>query len=57
LVFVDGGKLLEEKIQTYWQQRQHYEEKQPLPSFYSDGNSLGAVTWFKASSRGEGRNS
>ncbi|WP_226670316.1 hypothetical protein [Metabacillus litoralis] len=39
--------MLDEEIETYWEQRRYFEDALPVPSFYSDGNSIGAVTWFK----------
>jgi hypothetical protein len=31
--------------------RKYFEEVLPIPPFYSDGNSIGAVTWFKDNCR------
>ncbi|WP_078551988.1 hypothetical protein [Bacillus alkalicellulosilyticus] len=44
---VDERRMLEEEIQTYWEQRKYFEEVLPVPPFYWEGNPLGAVTWFK----------
>lgn len=44
---VDGKKMSDEEIQTYWEQRKYFEKVLPIPPFYSDGNSIGATTWFK----------
>lgn len=39
--------LTKDEVQEYWQYRRYFEEVLPIPPFYSDGNSIGAVTWFK----------
>jgi thiamine biosynthesis protein ThiC len=44
---VDEKRMSDEEIQTYWEQRKHFEKVLPIPPFYSDGNSIGATTWFK----------
>ncbi|WP_416150108.1 hypothetical protein ACM26V_03695 [Salipaludibacillus sp. HK11] len=44
---VDGKRMLDEEIETYWEHRKYFEEALPVPSFYSDENSIEAVTWFK----------
>ncbi|QHQ62002.1 hypothetical protein Ana3638_15420 [Anaerocolumna sedimenticola] len=42
-----GKCLTEEETQEYWKNRKYFEEALPIPPFYSDGNTIGAVTWFK----------
>lgn len=43
--------LTEEEASEYWSNRKYFEEVLPIPPFYSDGNSIGAVTWFKVNSK------
>ena len=43
--------LTEEETQEYWINRKYFEEVLPIPPFYFDGNSIGAVTWFKDNSK------
>ena len=45
--FVQKGILTKEEVEEYWAKRCYTEEALPIPPFYSDGNSIGAVTWFK----------
>ena len=42
----DHRVTLEEES-TYWEHRTWYEANLPIPPFYSDGNPLRAITWFK----------
>lgn len=39
--------LTKDEVQEYWQNRNYFEKVLPIPPFYSDGNTIGAVTWFK----------
>lgn len=47
LHLVDKKRMTDEEIDTYWKQRKYFEKALPIPPFYSDGNSIGATTWFK----------
>lgn len=41
------GRLSEEEITCYALTDAWFQENLPNPPFYADGNSIGAVTWFK----------
>lgn len=41
------GRLSEEEIVLYAVVDDWFQENLPNPSFYDDGNSIGAVTWFR----------
>jgi HAD superfamily hydrolase (TIGR01509 family) len=42
-----AGKLTVEQEATYLEIDDWFQEHLPNPDFYADGNSIGAVTWFK----------
>ncbi len=42
-----AGRLSEAEIETYLDIDDWFREHLPEPPFYSDGNSIGGVTWFK----------
>lgn len=42
-----SGRLSEEEIVLYVSVDEWFQENLPNPPFYDDGNSAGAVTWFK----------
>lgn len=44
------GRLSEEEIVCYAVADAWFQENLPNPPFYEDGNSIGAVTWFRESS-------
>lgn len=44
---VDGKRMTDDEIKIYWEQRKYFEKALPVPPFYSDGNTIGATTWFK----------
>ncbi len=46
---VQQNMLTIEEVEEYWKMRRFTEEVLPIPAFYADGNSVGAVTWFKDS--------
>ena len=37
----------------YWKQREYFEKVLPVPPFYKDGNTEGAITWFKDTNQGK----
>jgi hypothetical protein len=41
------GRLSEKEITVYALTDAWFQENLPNPPFYADGNSIGAVTWFK----------
>jgi hypothetical protein len=45
---VEREVLPEPEAKAYWQARARLETVLPIPPIYQDGNSAGAVTWFKA---------
>jgi hypothetical protein len=42
------GRLSEKEIVLYALTDQWFQQNLPNPPFYDDGNSVGAVTWFRA---------
>lgn len=42
-----AGHLTPEQVATYLDIDDWFQEHLPNPDFYADGNSIGAVTWFK----------
>ena len=42
-----AGRLSPEQVSTYLDIDDWFDEFLPEPDFYRDGNSVGAVTWFK----------
>ena len=50
---VDAKTMTEEEIAEYWKQREYFEKVLPVPPFYKDGNTEGAITWFKDTDRGK----
>lgn len=42
-----AGRLSDNEIETYLDIDDWFQEHLPEPPFYADGNSIGAVTWFK----------
>ena len=44
---VKNDILTKEEVEEYWRKRRYTEEVLPIPPFYSDSNTIGAVTWFK----------
>jgi hypothetical protein len=46
------GRLSEEEIVLYAVVDDWFQENLPNPPFYDDGNSIGAVTWFRHASEG-----
>lgn len=51
---VEQERLTEEETALYWQNRGWFEEHLPIPPFYEDGNSAGAITWYKNGPEGLG---
>ncbi|MDI2036358.1 hypothetical protein [Paenarthrobacter nitroguajacolicus] len=45
-----AGKLSEQEIVLYAMTDVWFQENLPNPPFYDDGNSIGAVTWFRDTS-------
>ena len=43
------GRLLEKEITCYAVADAWFQENLPNPPFYADGNSIGAITWFRES--------
>ncbi|OAE00569.1 hypothetical protein [Arthrobacter sp. OY3WO11] len=43
------GRLSEEEITCYAVADAWFQENLPNPPFYEDGNSIGAITWFRES--------
>ncbi len=43
-----AGSLSADELATYLDVDDWFHEHLPEPAFYTDGNSVGAVTWFKA---------
>jgi hypothetical protein len=43
------GRLSEEEVTCYAVADAWFQENLPNPPFYEDGNSIGAVTWFRES--------
>ena len=43
------GRLSEEEVACYAVADAWFQENLPNPPFYEDGNSIGAVTWFRES--------
>jgi len=50
-----ADRLTEDEEELYFDVDDWFEIHLPNPPFYSDGNTVGAVTWFKNSSTGEMR--
>lgn len=50
---VDAKTMTEEEIAEYWKQREYFEKVLPVPPFYKDGNTEGAITWFKDTDHGK----
>lgn len=50
---VDAKTMTEEEIAEYWKQREYFEKVLPVPPFYKDGNTEGAITWFKDTNQGK----
>lgn len=48
---VENNILTAEEIEEYWKQRKKSEIVLPVPPFYSDGNSIKAITWFKETNK------
>jgi hypothetical protein len=46
------GRLSEEEIIAYAFADAWFQENLPNPPFYDDGNSIGAVTWFRDTTKG-----
>lgn len=44
-----AGQLTPAEEQLYFDIDDWFDERLPHPPFYEDGNSIGAVTWFRAS--------
>lgn len=44
---VQKNALTEDEVREYWDIRRYTERVLPIPPFYNDGNTIGAVTWFK----------
>ena len=42
-----GGRLTAEQAEVYFGIDDWFQEHLPHPGFYADGNTVGAVTWFK----------
>lgn len=42
-----AGRLSEEEEEFYFDVEDWFEAELPNPPFYADGNTIGAVTWFK----------
>lgn len=42
-----AGRLTPDELDTYLDIDDWFHEHLPEPSFYEDGNTIGAVTWFK----------
>lgn len=51
---VDAKVLTEEEEKEYWKNREYFEEKLPVPTFYEQNNPDRAITWFKEGSAGNG---
>ncbi|NLC93933.1 MAG: hypothetical protein GX677_10885 [Treponema sp.] len=49
---VDNKVMSEEEIEEYWANRKWFEANLPVPTFYDDGNTVKAITWYKNNSNG-----
>lgn len=49
---VEGKILSESEIAEYWENRKYFESILPIPTFYGDGNSVKAITWYKNNDEG-----
>jgi len=47
-----ADRLTDDEEQLYFDVDDWFKAALPNPAFYDDGNSIGAVTWFKASTSG-----
>jgi len=57
-LFAAVGNLVDQKIMNdadideYWINRKWFEANLPIPPFYSDGNTIKAITWYKNNNKG-----
>ncbi len=44
---VRSNYLTDDEVREYWDIRRYTERVLPIPPFYDDRNTMGAITWFK----------